>query len=68
MNELKSLPVTIVGKQYDLDSLSERAREQLASINRVDENVALIQQKLAIMTTARNAFAKALEQEIIEKQ
>jgi hypothetical protein len=67
MNELKSLPVTIVGKQYDLDSLSERAREQLASINRVDENVVLIQQKLAIMTTVRNSFAKALEQEVIEK-
>jgi hypothetical protein len=42
MNELKSLPVTIAGKQYDFESLSERAREQLASINRVDENVALI--------------------------
>jgi hypothetical protein len=68
MNELKSLPVTIAGKQYDFESLSERARAQLASINRVDENVVLIQQKLAIMTTARNAFAKALEQEIIEKQ
>jgi hypothetical protein len=67
MNELKSLPVTIAGKQYDFESLSEKAREQLASINRVDENVALIQQKLAIMTTARNAFAKVLEQEISEK-
>ena len=66
MNKLKGLPVTIAGKQYDFESLSERAREQLASINRVDENVSLIQQKLAIMTTARNAFAKALEQEISE--
>jgi len=66
MNKLKGLPVTIAGEQYDFESLSERAREQLASINRVDENVSLIQQKLAIMTTARNAFAKALEQEISE--
>lgn len=52
--------ITIDNKQYDLDSLSNEAKAQLASIQFVDAELARLQAQAAALQTARNAYAKAL--------
>ena len=67
MKELKALPVTIDGQAYDFDLLSEAAKDQWANVQEVDQGMANIQKKLAILQTARNSYAKALNEAIAEK-
>jgi hypothetical protein len=52
--------ITINNKDYPLDQLSENAKDQLASIQAVDAELAKLQQQLAIYQTARNAYVQAL--------
>lgn len=52
--------ITIDGKSYKLDTLSEEAKAQIASIQIVDQKIANLNAELAIMQTARNAYAQAL--------
>lgn len=52
--------LTIDGKNYELDSLSNDAKVQLASIQFVDAELARLQAQAAALQTARNAYAKAL--------
>jgi hypothetical protein len=53
--------ITIDNKQYELESLSEDAKSQLASIQFVDSELARIQAKAATLQTARIAYSKALQ-------
>ena len=55
---------TIDDKEYAIDDLSETAKSQIINIRVVDQEIAGLQQKLAIMQTARNAYATALKNEI----
>lgn len=57
-------PVTIDGKKYDLDQLSEAARSQLTNIQVTDQEIARLQQQVAIAQTARQAYARALQMEL----
>jgi uncharacterized small protein (DUF1192 family) len=52
--------VTIDGQDYGIESLSQEALNQLSSINIVDRKIADLQQEMAILQTARNAYAAAL--------
>ena len=52
--------ITIDNKTYDRDTLSDKARAQLASIQFVDQELARLQAKSAAMQTARIAYARAL--------
>ncbi len=52
--------VTIDGKEYLLDSLSDDAKNQLGALNMVDRKIADLQQESAILQTARNAYGQAL--------
>ena len=52
--------LNIDGKNYELDSLSDDAKAQLASIQFVDAELARLQAQAAALQTARNAYAKAL--------
>lgn len=52
--------VTIDGKEYLLDSLSDDAKAQLGALNMTDRKIADLQQDLAILQTARNAYAQAV--------
>jgi hypothetical protein len=52
--------LTIDGKEYLLDSLSDDAKAQLGALNLVDRKLADLQQDMAILQTARNAYAQAL--------
>ena len=56
--------LNIDGKEYDTEQLSEAAREQLASIQLVEQQLAQLQQEAAILQTARNAYAQALQAEL----
>jgi hypothetical protein len=53
--------ITIDNKQYELESLSDDAKSQLASIQFVDSELARLQAKAAALQTARLAYAKALQ-------
>ncbi len=52
--------INIDGKTYDLDSLSEATKAQLVNVQTVDRKIAELQQDLAIMQTARAAYAREL--------
>ena len=54
--------IIIDGKNYELDSLSDDAKAQLASIQFVDSELARLQAHAAALQTARNAYAKALQE------
>ncbi|AVT82967.1 DUF6447 family protein [Rhodopseudomonas palustris] len=54
--------VTIDGRQFDLDGLSDEARQQAANIQVIDQEMARLKTQMLIYQTARNAFAVALQQ------
>ena len=58
--------ITIDGKEYALESLSDVAKGQLASLQLVDQKITATQQELAILQTARNAYANVLKSELPE--
>ncbi|MCA1742715.1 MAG: DUF6447 family protein [Desulfovibrionales bacterium] len=59
--------ITIDGKEYDTDKLSEEARNQLISIQFVDRKIQELNLEQAAYQTARNAYAKALS-DILQKE
>ena len=52
--------IKIDNSEYDVGSLSNEAKAQIASIQFVDNEIARLQGQLAAMQTARNTYAKAL--------
>lgn len=52
--------IAIDNKEYKLDDLSDDAKAQIGSIQVVDKKIADLNAELAIMQTARNAYAQAL--------
>lgn len=59
--------VTIDEKDYLIEDLSDDAKNQLNSMNVVDQKIANLQQEVAIMQTARNAYARALTAALPQK-
>ena len=53
--------ITIDNQSYDLASLSNEAKAQLASIQFVDQELARLQAHAAALQTARNAYVQALK-------
>lgn len=47
--------------EYDLESLSEKAKAQLGSLSAVDRRIAMLQEEMAILQTARIAYGNALK-------
>jgi len=56
--------IAIDGKNYALKDLSGTAKAQLANLRLVDQEIARLQQQQAIAQTARNAYAKALQEQL----
>ena len=54
--------INIDNIDYDLDSLSEDAKAQIASIQFVDAELQRLQAKAAALQTARLAYARALSE------
>ena len=61
MKGLNMPTIKIDNKDYDLDKLSDEAKQQLEMLVATDNKIRELQRDLAITQTARNAYAKALE-------
>lgn len=55
--------ITIDGTPYELDRLSQSARDTIASLQFVDEQILQSRNELAIADTARIAYTNALKRE-----
>jgi len=53
--------VTIDDVEYSLSELSAEVQQQLGSIQAVDRRIAGVQEELAILQTARIAYANAVK-------
>ena len=56
--------IDIDGKTYEIDSLEDEAKSQLSNISAVDAELKRLQQQTSIAQTARNAYARALQEEL----
>ncbi|MFG6573894.1 hypothetical protein ACGYLO_20230 [Sulfitobacter sp. 1A13353] len=56
--------IDIDGKSYEIDSLTDEAKSQLDNIRAVDLELKRLDQQKAIAQTARNAYARALQEEL----
>lgn len=54
--------ITIDGKEYDVDTLSDESKAQLGSLQYVDSELARLQAQAAAFQTARMAYGRALKQ------
>ena len=52
--------IKIDDREYDLDNFSDEAKGQLQMMQFVDSELQRIQGQVAVLQTARNAYAKAL--------
>ena len=52
--------ITIDGKEYDLNALSDEAKAQIVSIQFVDGELARLNAQAAALQTARMAYSKEL--------
>jgi hypothetical protein len=60
--EFKMNKVTIDDIEYDLDKLSEEAKNQLVSLQFVDQELQKLNAQAAVLQTARMAYAEALKE------
>ena len=60
MPEKKEATVTIDDKEYKISEMSDEAKGQLLSYNFSENEMKRLQAQLALATTARNAYRKAL--------
>jgi len=60
--------IKIDGKDFDTETLSDSARAQLVSLQATDAEIQRLQIQLAIAQTARNAYAKALQEMLVKKK
>ena len=58
--------VTIDGKEYNLDDLSDKAKENLRSLQFTQGEMQKLQASLAIYNTAAAAYSTALKNELDE--
>jgi len=58
--------ITIDGKEYDIESLSDETKAQLSSLQYVDSELARLRAKAAALQTARLAYGRALKQTLEE--
>ena len=54
--------INIADQEYDTEDMSEDALAQLRSIEFVDQEMARLNNSLAAMQTARNAYISALQE------
>ena len=60
--------ITIDGKDYNIDKLSDDAKAQLISLRAVDAEIAQLHTRQAICQTARNAYAAALKEALGQEE
>jgi ABC-type antimicrobial peptide transport system ATPase subunit len=52
--------VTIDDKQYDIEALSDAAKTQIQNVQYCEQKMAELKREIAVVQTARNAYAQAL--------
>ena len=60
----KSGTVSIDGKDYVLDELSNESKEQIASLQFVEQQIQQLQNEWAISDTARIGYSNAIKKEV----
>jgi hypothetical protein len=61
LKETQMPAIKIDDKEYDVATLSDEAKNQLASIQFIDSELAQLQAKAAALQTARMAYSKAMQ-------
>lgn len=56
--------ITIDGKAYEVESLSEQARAQVKNLRFTDAEIERTKAQLAVLKTARMAYANALKDQL----
>tara|TARA_B100000214_G_C23438571_1_gene388121 strand:- start:208 stop:399 length:192 start_codon:yes stop_codon:yes gene_type:complete len=56
--------VNIDGKEYDIDSLSDKAKANIASLQFVQNEINRLNGELAVYKTAQVAYTKVVQNEI----
>ena len=56
--------INIDGTNYDLDSMSQAAKDQLASLQFVDRELQRLSNEAAVYQTAKAAYVKALKENL----
>ena len=56
--------ITIDGKEYSLDDISDNAKSQLASLQFAQNEIKRLEGQLAISKTAAAAYSNALKNEL----
>ncbi|MEQ5829362.1 MULTISPECIES: DUF6447 family protein [unclassified Sulfitobacter] len=56
--------LNIDGREYDTETLSEDAKAQITNVQVVDRKIVQLQQEMAIMKTARNAYIRDLQSKL----
>lgn len=64
--DISTQKITIDDKEYDEEQLSDEARAQIVNVRVADQEIAALEQKMAIARTARNAYGKALTDALAE--
>ncbi len=68
MTDEQETKITIDDKEYNLDDLSKEAKEQLVSMRAAEQHLELATAQMAIASTARNAYATALKEELAKDE
>jgi len=58
--------ITIDGREYDPEKLSAKAKEQIGSMQFVDNEIAKLNSMLAVLQTARLTYGRALREALNE--
>jgi hypothetical protein len=66
MTDTPQTSITIDGTEYPLEDLSDDARAQVTSLQFVENELARLNAQLAVVTTAKGAYQKALLEVLAE--
>lgn len=59
--------IKIDGKDYDIDTLPDAAKQQIQSMQFVDAELARLNAQAAVLQTARIAYSKALQEALAQQ-
>lgn len=64
MSEEQKKALTVDGKEYDADALSDQAKNMVRSIQFTDQEIARQQMAINALQTARQAYVTVLKKEL----
>ena len=66
--EAEEKTIKIDEKEYQIESLSDEAKNQIISLRIAEQEIVKLNHKLAIAQTARNAYAAAVRENLPEDE